>query len=554
MAVETPPEPGQLPSTPVVGNGARQTNHHTARLVAIIAGLLGAALALATPFLPVKQTTAQLNWPQNDVLQSVNAPLIGYVATDLDINIPCSAAAGLAGPQNAGRTVLLSTVPKQAPKAIDRGLLIERVNNDLLVIVRNTPVVTAPLSQVLSPACEKLTFTAHADKVTGEFVGLVKGPDTDDPGAPLRGERSGYDFRPQIVGVFTDLAGPAPPGLQFSATVDSRYSTSPTLLKMIVMIVGVAMTIIALGALHVLDTADGMRHRRFLPPRWWSIRPLDAVGHRGAGVVALRRRQHVRRRLHPDDGQGVRARRLHGQLLPLVRHAGSAVRLVLRPAGAVGARQHQQRLGPAADAADGADLLVGDQSRGDPAARPRRQDEPSGQVDRGGHVPGVLAAVEQRATSRADHRARHPADVVLRRARRGHQQGASGGDRDHHRSTDPLLRPDGYRRRRRAARRGWSAENHCGQPYFAIRLSRAAGTRAGGVYGHDLLDLPRPDVRRGDPGKHVQVGRRPEPELVRRTHPLRALVHGHPGRVGRPPIRCADGSARAGGVGGDDVA
>ena len=37
------------------------------------------------------------------------------------------------------------------------------------------------------------------------------------------------------------------------------------------------MTIIALGALHVLDTADGMRHRRFLPPRWWSIRPLDAL-------------------------------------------------------------------------------------------------------------------------------------------------------------------------------------------------------------------------------------------------------------------------------------
>src|SRR3954466_2886691 len=202
MAVETPPQPGQLPSSPVVGNGTRQTNHHTARLIAIIAGLLGAALALATPFLPVKQMTAQLNWPQNDVLESVNAPLIGYVATDLDINIPCSAAAGLTGPQNAGRTVLLSTVPKQAPKAVDRGLLIERVGADLLVIVRNTPVVTAPLAQVLSPACQQLTFTARADRVTGEFVGLVEGPDADGPakpGDPLRGERSGYDFRPQIV-------------------------------------------------------------------------------------------------------------------------------------------------------------------------------------------------------------------------------------------------------------------------------------------------------------------------------------------------------------------
>jgi arabinosyltransferase C len=274
MTSKAPPQPGQLPSSPVT---APASNHRTVRIIAIVAGLLGAALAIATPLLPVQQTTAQLNWPQNGVLQSVNAPLIGYVATDLTITVPCSAAAGLAGAPNAGKTVLLSTVPKQAPKAVDRGLLIERVNNDLLVIVRNTPVVSAPLSQVLSPACQRLTFTAHADQVTGEFVGLVKGPDSDKPGDPLRGERGGYDFRPQIVGVFTDLSGPAPPGLQFSATIDSRYSSSPTLLKLLVMIVGVAMTVIALGALHVLDTADGRGVKRFLPARWWSVTPLDGL-------------------------------------------------------------------------------------------------------------------------------------------------------------------------------------------------------------------------------------------------------------------------------------
>ena len=156
-------------------------------------------------------------------------------------------------------------MPKQAPKAIDRGLLIERVGNDLLVIVRNTPVVSAPLDQVLSPACEQLTFTAHADKVTGEFVGLVDGPATaDNPGDPLRGERSGYDFRPQIVGVFTDLSGPAPPGLEFTATIDSRYSTSPTLLKLLAMVVGVA--------------ADGRRARS----RCTSSTPPTACGTDGS--------------------------------------------------------------------------------------------------------------------------------------------------------------------------------------------------------------------------------------------------------------------------------
>jgi arabinosyltransferase C len=252
-------------------------NHRIARIVAVVAGLLGALLAIVSPLLPVNQTTAQLNWPQNGTFESVEAPLIGYVATELNVSVPCAAAAELAGPQNAGKTVLLSTVPKQAPKAVDRGLLIQRANDDLVLVVRNVPVVAAPLSQVFSPACQRLTFTAHADRVTAEFVGLTQGPNAEHPGAPLRGEKTGYDFRPQIVGVFTDLAGPTPPGLSFSATVDTRYSSSPTPLKLATMILGVVLTAVALVALHVLDTADGSRHRRFLPSRWWSISGLDAL-------------------------------------------------------------------------------------------------------------------------------------------------------------------------------------------------------------------------------------------------------------------------------------
>jgi len=275
MATETSPDLAEeLPSTSVSDTGA---NHRIARIVAVVAGLLGALLAIATPVLPVNQTTAQLNWPQNGTFESVEAPLIGYVATELNVSVPCAAAAGLAGPRNAGKTVLLSTVPKQAPKAVDRGLLIQRANDDLVLVVRNVPVVTAPLTQVLSPSCQRLTFTAHADRVAAEFVGLTQGPKAEHPGSPLRGEKSGYDFRPQIVGVFTDLAGPAPPGLTFSATVDTRYSSTPTPLKMAAMILGVVLTAAALVALHVLDTADGTRHRRFLPSRWWSISGLDAI-------------------------------------------------------------------------------------------------------------------------------------------------------------------------------------------------------------------------------------------------------------------------------------
>ncbi|KAA8960483.1 arabinosyltransferase domain-containing protein [Mycobacterium sp.] len=265
---------GHLPPSSGSAAGPR---YRVPRVVAAVAGLLGALLAIATPFLPVTQTTAELNWPQDGRFASVEAPLIGYVATDLRITVPCQAAAGL----TKARSVLLSTVPKQAPKAVDRGLLVERVNDDLVVVVRNIPVVVAPLREVLGPRCQKLVFTAHADKVTGAFVGLTQGPNGEHPGEPLRGERGGYDFRPQIVGVFTDLSGPAPPGLIFSATIDSRYSSSPTPLKLVTMILGVALTIAALVALHILDsalqTAGAVRRRRLVPSRWWSVGGLDAL-------------------------------------------------------------------------------------------------------------------------------------------------------------------------------------------------------------------------------------------------------------------------------------
>ena len=84
-------------------------------------------------------------------------------------------------------------------------------------------------------------------------------------------------------------------------------------------------------------------------------------GYRHAGAVACVRRQHFRRWLHPHHGARVGERRLHGQLLPLVRHPGGALRLVLRPAGPVGARLDHQYLDAAADAGHGAGLLVAHQ-------------------------------------------------------------------------------------------------------------------------------------------------------------------------------------------------
>ena len=85
-----------------------------AKLVAIIAGLAGLFLALATPLMPVKQTTAEITWPQQNAIGSVAAPLISYVPIDLDISIPCTAVDRLGD----NGSVLLSTLPKQAEKSL----------------------------------------------------------------------------------------------------------------------------------------------------------------------------------------------------------------------------------------------------------------------------------------------------------------------------------------------------------------------------------------------------------------------------------------------------
>ncbi|MDT5309407.1 MAG: arabinosyltransferase, partial [Mycobacterium sp.] len=56
-------------------NATASRNVQVTRWVATIAGLIGFVLSVATPLLPVVQTTAMLNWPQNGQLNSVTAPL-----------------------------------------------------------------------------------------------------------------------------------------------------------------------------------------------------------------------------------------------------------------------------------------------------------------------------------------------------------------------------------------------------------------------------------------------------------------------------------------------
>ncbi|MDT0221743.1 arabinosyltransferase domain-containing protein [Gordonia sp. AC31] len=262
-----------------------------ARIVAIVTGLLGFLLALATPLMPVSQRTAEIDWPQNGQIGSVSSPLIGYTPVDLDVSIPCTAVNDLP----PGGSVLLSTTPKQAPKSGERGLFIRKTGaadapldrQGVEVVIRNVSLVSATLQDMRDQGCREIVVHADSDAVTAEFVGMTSGTRNEDgEDEPLAGTtedkeafKYSSDQRPQVTGLFTDLTGPAADiaGLDAHVTIDSRYNTAPTISKWLVVIVGVASTLLALSALAALDSTDGRRHRRIFPARWWRLNARDYV-------------------------------------------------------------------------------------------------------------------------------------------------------------------------------------------------------------------------------------------------------------------------------------
>lgn len=250
------------------GKTAARQDVRVTRWVATIAGLIGFILSIATPLLPVVQTTATLNWPQNGQLNSVTAPLISLTPVDVKVTVPCSAVRGL--PPEGG--VVLSTAPKKGKDAALNALFVVVNGKRVDVTDRNVVIASAARDQVESPQCQRIEITSTKAGAFATFVGL-----NDPAGRPLGGGFPDPNLRPQIVGVFTDLSGPAPAGLQLSATIDTRFSTTPTTLKLAAMVLAIVSTIVALIALWRLDQLDGHRMRRLIPANWRTFTLADVT-------------------------------------------------------------------------------------------------------------------------------------------------------------------------------------------------------------------------------------------------------------------------------------
>ncbi|WP_375484716.1 arabinosyltransferase domain-containing protein [uncultured Mycobacterium sp.] len=260
MTITRPAEPA-APET--VARDVRVT-----RWVATIAGLLGFLLSIATPLLPVAQTTATLTWPQHGQLNNVTAPLISQTPVTMTVTVPCGVVRSMP-PHTA---MLLGTAPKNGKDAALQGLFVNVTKDRVDVTDRNVVIASVPRNLVAGAGCQRIEITSSRAGTFATFVGL-----TDPAGRTLRSGFNDPNLRPQIVGVFSDLTGPAPPGVTVSASIDTRFSTRPTILKLAAMVVAIGSTVVALVALWRLDQMDGRRMRRLIPATWRGFTLVDAT-------------------------------------------------------------------------------------------------------------------------------------------------------------------------------------------------------------------------------------------------------------------------------------
>jgi arabinosyltransferase A len=288
-------------------------NRRSPRLIAVIAGIAGVLLCGLVALLPVKQTTATINWPQNSAdghVTDVTAPLVSGAPQSLDVSVPCAAIASL--PADGG--VVLSTVPSGGVDATKSGLFILANKTSVFVAFRDLVAAVAPRSAVGGGACSVIHAWADVGGVGADFVGIPDAAGT----LPV-------ENKPVVAGVFTDLTVAEQPGLSARIDVDTRFITAPAAIKAAAMILGVLAVAAAIVALAVLDRGSGRRARRDW--RGWITRVGPATWLADAGVIGTLALWHVIGPASSDDGYNLTMARVSqhaGYLANYYRYFGAS--------------------------------------------------------------------------------------------------------------------------------------------------------------------------------------------------------------------------------------
>ncbi|NIH87576.1 arabinosyltransferase domain-containing protein [Amycolatopsis granulosa] len=265
MASRTPtaaPDEVTGPDQPGTAERTSPARPHTFlwRLLAIVLGLFAAACAIAFPLLPIVQDTAKIVWPAGSDTRPVNAPLVGYWAQDMQVDLPCATIKSVDA-RTAGPALLFSTVP-QARVGDGVGMQLTVDDNVLSATSRGQQVARQPLPEA---GCDvRLRSSATHTTLT------VAGTPVYD---------SGGDVRPRVLGIYTDISSARDPiaGLSVGITPDTRYQSSPTGLKVGIGVFGVLSLIGCLIAVNRLDSGSARRAPRWAPIGWWKLTKRDVL-------------------------------------------------------------------------------------------------------------------------------------------------------------------------------------------------------------------------------------------------------------------------------------
>jgi cell wall arabinan synthesis protein/EmbC-like arabinotransferase in arabinogalactan biosynthesis/arabinosyltransferase-like concanavalin domain-containing protein len=275
------------------GGGGRDTDPPTARtggdpvrrrgtaLLAGLAALVAVVCAALLPFAPVSVNEPTVTWPVDPARpESTLLQLAAYRPLGMDVRFTCEAAA-LAARTPGG--VVVSTAAPDSPSAGTTGLVVLARNGRLTVGAYDRTVVDEPLP---TGPCEY--------RISGRSAGLpsYQSPpnppiDPADPQAPdpaafagpgnahLTITRDGaplFDIDteqlPDVDVLATSLTSVPPGGLSATLRVDDEFASSPTPVKLALVVgtlVGLLLTLVLLARLD--------RHTPRVPALWRPGRP-----------------------------------------------------------------------------------------------------------------------------------------------------------------------------------------------------------------------------------------------------------------------------------------
>jgi len=255
------------PVTPVRGDTG-------IRRAAVLAGVavLTLVAAIGVLFAPVDADNPVVQWPKaSQPIRSTVVPLVPYRPLSLDARVPCAVLAAL--DQRAGGGEALRTLPATAGTGgqVSQGLVVS-VNAGLVRVTASGRT----LIRELLPG-DQCTYRVLAD--AGGVRVLRDGPGAGAPHDPGAGVPHNPATRgpasvpvPQVNELTTDAEGlPVAAGLAVTLQPDSRYESSPTTVKTVLLGLCAAALLVLLGLAWRWWGGDRIRLAR---PR---LRAADAV-------------------------------------------------------------------------------------------------------------------------------------------------------------------------------------------------------------------------------------------------------------------------------------